>query len=98
MTISCVPVVVGLASRELRKYNLTGWLPTFVFDAGSNVRRALGGHISFQTVIREGDNMAEWARCACHMLHNVVQHALKHLDFRSHTMEGPRTLREALNR
>ena len=98
MTISCVPVVVGLASRELRKYNLTGWLPTFVSDAGSNVRRALGGRISLDTAVREGDNMAEWARCACHMLHNVVQHALKHLEFRSHTMEGPRTLWEALNR
>ena len=92
-----VPVVVRLASRELRKYNLTGWLPTFVSDAGSNVRRALAGRITEQT-LREGDNLAEWARCACHMLHNVVHHALKHMEFRSHTMEGPKTLLEALNR
>ena len=98
MAISCVAVVVGLASRELKKYNLTGWLPTFVSDAGSNVQRALGGRMSAPQAIREGDNMAEWARCTCHMLHNVVQHALKQLDFRSRTLEGPKTLLEALNR
>ena len=98
MAMSCVAVVMKLASRELKKYNLTGWLPTFVSDAGSNVRRALAGRMSAPQAVREGDNMADWASCACHMLHNVVQHALKQLDFRSRTMEGPKTLLEALNR
>ena len=38
-----VPVVVGLARQELKKYNLVGWLPTFVSNASSNVQRALAG-------------------------------------------------------
>ena len=53
-------VVVGLARNELKKYNLVGWLPTFVSDAGSNVRRALAGRIT-KDKFREGDNMADWA-------------------------------------
>ena len=77
---------------------ITKEIPTFVSDAGSNVRRALAERMSAPTAIREGDNMAEWARCACHMLHNVVQYALKQLEFRSHTLEGPKTLLEALNK
>ena len=71
--------MVELAKKELIKYNLTGWLPTFVSDAGSNVRRALAGRISDKT-FREGGNLADWARCVCHMLHNIVSHALKQLD------------------
>ena len=44
-------------------------------DAGSNVRRALEGSVT-KDGWREGDNIGEWARCACYMLQNVVDHTL----------------------
>ena len=47
-------VVVGLARKELKKYNLVGWLPTFVSDTESNVRRALAGRMS-RDMFREGE-------------------------------------------
>ena len=41
---SCLyAVVTQLAKAELEKYNLTGWWPTFVTDAGGNVQRAFKG-------------------------------------------------------
>ena len=90
-------VVVGLARQELKKYNLVGWLPTFVSDAGSNVRRALAGRIT-RDKFREGGNMADWGRCVCHLLHNVVTHGLRHVDVRATNSLGPRKLSQALQR
>ena len=90
-------VVVGLARNELQKYNLVGWLPTFVSDAGSNVRRALARVIT-RDKFREGGNMADWARCVCHMLHNIVSHGLTMLDTRATTNPGCKKLSEALER
>ena len=92
-----VSVVVGLARNELKKYNLVGWLPTFVSDAGSNVRRALAGRIT-KDKFREGGNMADWARCVCHLLHTVVTHGLDMLKVRANNSTGPRKLSEALER
>ena len=88
-------MVVGLARQELKKYNLMGWLPTFVSDAGSNVRRALAGKIT-RDKFREGGNLADWARCVCHLLHNVVSHGLHMVDVRATNAEGSRRLSEAL--
>ena len=70
-----VVVVTDLAIKELEKYKFIGWFPTFVSNAGSNVRRALAGRMT-KDGWREGDNLGEWARCSCLMLHNVVGHAL----------------------
>ena len=92
-----VPVVVALARQELKKYNLVGWLPTFVSDAGSNVRRALAGKIT-RDMFREGGNMADWARCVCHMLHNIVSHGLAMVKVKANNSPGPRKLQEALER
>lgn len=58
--VCTVVVVVGLARKKLKKYNLTGWLPTFISDAGGNVRRALAGRIT-RDLFREGGNLADWA-------------------------------------
>ena len=33
----CCVVISGLAKNELEKYGLTGWYPTVVMDAGSNI-------------------------------------------------------------
>ena len=90
-------MVVGLARQELKKYNLVGWLPTFVSDAGSNVRRALAGKIT-KDKFREGGNLADWARCVCHLLHNVVSHGLHMVDVRATNSQGSRKLSEALQR
>ena len=90
-------VVVGLVRQELKKYNLVGWLPTFVTDAGSNVRHALAGKIT-RDKFREGGNMADWGRCVCHLLHNVVSYGLSMVDTRALTLEGCRKLSEALAR
>ena len=90
-------MVVGLARQELKKYNLVGWLPTFVMDAGSNVRGALAGKIT-RDKFREGGNMADWGRCVCHLLHNVVSHGLGQVDTRAITLDGCRKLSEALAR
>ena len=93
-----VPIVVtALAKREMAKYNLVGWLPTFVTDAGSNVRRALAGRIT-QGTFREGGNLADWSRCVCHMLHNVVQYALQQVKDHAASRPGTKTLHEALTR
>ena len=90
-------MVVGLARQELKKYNLVGWLPTFVSDAGSNVRRALAGKIT-RDKFWEGDNMDDWAKCVCHLLHNVVSHGLHMVDVRATNSQGSRKLSEALQR
>ena len=90
-------VVVGLARQELKKYNLIGWLPTFVSDAGGNVRRALAGKIT-RDKFREGGNMADWGRCVCHLLHNVVSHGLGMVDVRANTNPGSKKLSQALQR
>ena len=97
MFLCLVLVVVGLARKELKKYNLVGWLPTFVSDAGSNVRRALAGRIT-KDKFREGGNMADWARCVCHMLHNIVSHGLYMLNVRAKTNPGCMKVSEALVR
>jgi hypothetical protein len=81
----------------MAKYNLVGWLPTFVTDAGSNVRRALAGRIT-QGTFREGGNLADWSRCVCHMLHNVVQYALQQVKDHAASRPGTKTLHEALTR
>lgn len=86
-----------MAIKELEKYKLTGWLPTFVSDAGSNVRRALAGRMT-KDGWREGDNLGEWARCACHMLHNVVDHALYKMGERALCHKPTAALHEALER
>ena len=90
-------MVVGLARQELKKYNLVGWLPTFVSDAGSNVRRALAGKIT-RGKFREGGNMADWGRCVCHLLHNVVTHGFYMVNVRATNSMGSRKLSEALER
>ena len=90
-------MVVGLARQELKKYNLVGWLPTFVTDTGSNVRRTLASKIT-RDKFREGGNMADWGRCVCHLLHNVVSHGLSMVDTRALTLEGCRRLSEVLAR
>ena len=92
-----VLVVVGLARQELKKYNLVGWLPTFVSDAGGNVRRALAGKVT-RDMFREGGNMADWARCVCHMLHNIVSHGLERMKAHAPSSYGLRKLNEALER
>ena len=92
-----VSVVVGVARNELKKYNLIGWLPTFVSDAGSNILRALARRIT-RDMFREGGNMADWARCMCHMLHNIVSHGLYMVKVRATNSPGPRKLHEALER
>ena len=94
---SGIAVVTELAIKELEKYKLTGWLPTFVSDAGSNVRRALAGRMT-KDGWREGDNLGEWARCACHMLHNVVDHALHKMGERALGHKPTTVLHEALKR
>ena len=78
-------------------YNLVGWLPTFVSDAGSNVRRVLAGKIT-RDKFREGGNMADWVRCVCHLLHNVVSHGLHMVDVRATNSGGSKKLSEALQR
>ena len=88
-------MVIGLARQELKKYNLVGWLPMFVSDTGSNVRRALPGKTT-RDKFREGGNMADWARCVCHLLHNVVSHGLHMVDVRATNSEGSRKLSKAL--
>ena len=90
-------MVVGLARQELKKYNLVGWLPTFISDTGSNVRRALAGKIT-RDKFREGGNMADWSRCVCHLLHNVVSHGFSMVGVRATNSTGPRKLSEALER
>ena len=90
-------MVVGLARQELKKYKLKGWLPTFVSDAGSNVRHALAGRIT-RDKFHEGENMADWMRCVCHLLHNVVSHGLKMVDVRASNSPGPLKLSQALAR
>ena len=90
-------VVVSLARQELKKYNLVGWLPTFVSDTGSNVRRALAGRIT-RDKFWEGGNMADWVRCVCHLLHNVVSHGLHMVDVRATNNVGPKKLSQALER
>ena len=74
-----------------------GWLPTFVMDAGSNVRRTLAGKIT-RDKFREGGNMADWGTCVCHLLHNVVAHGLNMVDVRATNSQGSRKLSEALQR
>ena len=91
---SCLhTVVTQLAKAELEKYNLTGWWPTFVTDAGGNVQRAFKGAGSTRV-----GGMADWSRCCCHLLHNVVKHGLSQLSLRAPTTQGCRTLKEALDR
>ena len=90
-------VVVGLARQELKKYNLVGWLPTFVSNAGSNVRRALARKIT-RDKFREGGNMADWGRCVCHLLHNVISHGLNMVDVCATNSLGYRKLSQALER
>ena len=51
-------MVVGLARQELKKYNLVGWLLTFVSDAGSNVWRLLARRIT-KDKFREGATKSE---------------------------------------
>ena len=42
--------------------------------------------------------MADWARCVCHMLHNIVSHGLYMLNVRAQTSTGCEKLNEALAR
>ena len=42
--------------------------------------------------------MADWARCVCHMLHNIVSHALNMVRVRATNSLGSRKLYEALER
>ena len=86
-------VVTQVAKAELEKYNLTGWWPTFITDAGGNVQKAFKGSGSN----RQG-GMADWSRCCCHLLHNVVKYGLSQLALRAPTTPGSRTLKQALDR
>jgi hypothetical protein len=92
---SCLDAAVaGLAAAELEKYNLVGWWPTFVTDAGGNVRRALRGAGGSRV-----GAMADWSRCCCHLLHNAVTFGLHNLvHLRAPTNPGPRRMAEALER
>ena len=95
-TCSAAAVIASLAQKELSKYGLTGWLPTFVTDAGGNVRRAMAGRMG-KDKSREG-GLADWGRCACHMLHNVVSYGFSQLRLRAPTNHGPKTFYEAVER
>ena len=87
-----------LAKAELEKYGFTGWLPTFVTDAGSNIRRALAGRVGRKDKTREG-GLADWGRCACHMLHNVVTSTFSDLRrLRAPTTPGAKILVTAIDR
>ena len=82
-----------LARVELERFGLTGWWPTFVTDAGGNVQKAFS-HRSYRS-----GSMADWSRCCCHLLHNVVQHGISCLtSLQGPTHIGCRTLGEALER
>ena len=69
----------------------------FVSGDGSNVRRALARKIT-RDKFQEGGNMADWMRCVCHLLHNVVSHGLGMVDVRATNSEGSRKLNQALAR
>ena len=56
-------MVATLVKQELEKYGLTGWYPTVVTDAGSNIAAAF-----------DRPNFTNWLRCYCHILHNAVQY------------------------
>ena len=56
-------MIATLAKHELEKYGLTGWYPTIVMDAGSNIAAAF-----------DRPNFTDWLRCCCHVLHNAVQY------------------------
>ena len=62
----CCAVIAGLAKKELEKYGLTGWYPTVVMDAGSNIAAAF-----------DRPHFADWMRCCCHVLHNTRMVAAK---------------------
>ena len=92
-------VVVDLAQKELEKYGMTGWWPSFVTDAGSNVRRAIRGELAAHEVGEQPrGGLADWSRCACHMLHNVVTHGLTNLRHRASHTEGSQKLCSAIDR
>ena len=71
MWYACCVVVADLARKEVEKYNLTGWYPTVVTDAGSEVSKAFD---------RAG--RWDWMRCGCHLIHNAVQQGLTALHAR----------------
>ena len=56
-------MIAARAKQELEKYGLTGWYPTVVTDAGSNIAAAF-----------DRPNFADWLRCCCHVLHNAVHY------------------------
>ena len=60
----------------------------FVSNTSSNVWRALAGRIT-KDKFREGGNMADWARCVCHMLHSIVSHELSMLN--AHATTNPKS-------
>lgn len=94
---SATVVVVRLAKAELQRYGFTGWLPTFVTDAGGNVRKALAGHVTKKNKSRSG-GLADWGRCACHIMHNVVSHGFQQLKLRAPTTEGIKHVKEGIER
>ena len=87
-------VVMSLAKAELERFGMVGWWPTFVTDAGANVRKALGGSRR-----ERGVPMSEWSRCCCHVLHNVVEHGFGNLTgMRAPTHLGCRIMASAMER
>ena len=66
-------VVRQLASEALRKFGMEGWHPTFVTDAGANVSAGL-----------DKAGIADWCRCYCHLIHNVVTCGMESLQQQSH--------------
>ena len=63
-----------------------------MMDTGCNVYKAMRGMGKTKT-----GGIAEWSRCCCHLLHNVVGGALKHLEARAHTNPHCKTLHNAIS-
>ena len=76
-----------MEKAELGKYNLIGLRPTFVTDCGGNVSAAV-----------DRAYVADWMRCGCHLLHNVVEHGFKVLATQVLTTRPARKLHEAITR
>lgn len=67
--LQCCVVVAVLRSRVntlLDELKMTGWYRQIVTDCGSNAKGAF-----------KRDHVWDWMRCACHLLHNVVEAGFK---------------------
>ena len=58
-----------MATEALEKFGMKGWHPTFVIDAGANVRAGM-----------DKLGVADWCRCCCHLMHNAVIAGMDYLE------------------